>query len=127
MKKMIAASAVVLALGLSSHAVACGEDPMTGEYTNGRLHVRISQTVPCSDRFTYQVWNAPKRIGEGKAEWEMQGTYADASGLIFKRGNTVFKVTPLDGCSDEFMCPVDLDVYVNGALKQQLVLKKLRW
>ena len=127
MKKLAVASAVVLALGLSNHVMACGEDPMTGDYTNGRLNVRISQTVPCSDRFTYQVWNVPKRIGVGKADWEMQGTYGDESGLVFRKGDTVFRINPLDGCSDEFMCPVDLDIYVKGQLRQQLVLKKLKW
>ena len=61
MKKLI--FAMVLSLGLIQVASACGDGPLTGDFTTGDIRVRISAIDRCGSTFRYEAWNAPKRLG----------------------------------------------------------------
>ncbi len=126
MKKLMIVG-VAMMFGLSQPVFACGDGPLTGDYTTGEVNVRISLLGRCGSPFLYQAWNAPRKIGQGKADWVMQGTDVyrnDIYRIDFKRGNTTFRVIPVGDC-DTLDCDANLDIYIDGRKKQHLLLHRI--
>ena len=126
MKKLMIAGALA-AFALTQPVFACGDGPLTGDFTNGKVNVRITSLGQCGSPFLYQAWNTPRGIGQGKADWVIQGEDVyrnDIYRIDFKRGNTTFRVTPVGGC-DSLDCDANLDIYINGRKKQHLYLRRI--
>ena len=125
MKKLI--FAMVLSLGFTQVASACGDGPLTGDFTTGDIRVRISAIDRCGSTFRYEAWNAPKRLGQGKADWTMRGEDVFQNNVYridFKKGNTLFRVVPVGDC-DNLDCDANLDVFINGKKKQHYYLRRI--
>ncbi len=65
--------------------------------------------VTCYDwnNCTYRSWNKPKQIGQGKADFEMNGNNATGSGnwgscphYYFKKGNVEFELLGMEGMAN---------------------------
>lgn len=127
MKKLVVTGFTAMALGFLQPAMACGDGPLTGDFSNGNVHVRVTSLGQCGSPFLYQAWNAPRKIGQGKADWVMQGTDDDMNDIyriVFKRGNTTFHMMP-DGDCDDLACDANLDIYINGKKQQHLFLRRI--
>ena len=127
MKKLLAVGFAAMALGFVQPAFACGDGPLTGDFSTGKVHVRVTSLGQCGSPFLYQAWNAPRKIGQGKADWVMQGEddyRNEVYRIVFKRGNTTFRLTP-DGDCDSLDCDAYLDIFINGKKKDHLFLRRI--
>ncbi len=129
MKKLILLFMTLFCLTGYAHAqnypVWNGE---TGALTTGKHNIFISKNV--LGYYRYQVWNAPKGIGDGPAEWQMSnGTLEPkccGDNIIrFNRGNTTFTIVGYEGEQPSDM-PANavgvLFVEINGVLKDRFWL-----
>ena len=115
MKGIVAAAA--LALGFASCAVA--ED--TGwQYTYSSLkhNIRVSCPDVGSVQCTYECWNKPRQVGQGKPDLALE----DGRHILYPNGNSLYRFTTGNVRIEVFDSlrhdeDDSLDVYISGRRK----------
>ncbi len=115
MKKILIASAIAMSF-VSTSAMA--DSSWTSHYSTAKHNVRVTCPETGSNHCTYESWNKPKKIGQGKADLFIRNgqhsLYTNGnSSYTFNTGNVTIEIfDELRGDSDD-----SLDISVNGKLK----------
>lgn len=123
----------ILTIGLVSLGLVSG-NAFSGTYTwiyetskhNIKITCSVGQEDLRSENCTYQSWNKPKRVGQGKPDLQIKrgswGLFANGdSEFEFKTGNVKIEMfDELRGYKDDY-----LDVYINGRKKDHYRLTEV--
>ena len=76
-------------------------------YHSNQHNIRVAHTA--HNGYTYQSWNMPKHIKEGKPDWQMNNGRLETIGVncnefrcdmgdayVFEKGNTRFEIIQID-------------------------------
>lgn len=130
-----------LPLMLAATLLGAAATAAAGDFVNyhtAQHHIRIAHT---GNGYTYQSWNKPKRINQGRPDWQMTNGREETIGVnctrqrcdmaqayVFEKGNTRFEIIQIDYISEGMPrvyrpnmpkgADAELTVYLNGKQKQ---------
>ena len=117
MKKILIVSAITL--GFASSA-AMADSSWSYHYSTAKHEIRVTCSAPQSNQCSYESWNKPKNLGQGKADLIIRHgqhtLYANGnSTYTFRTGNVTIELfDELRGNNKD-----SLEVSVNGNVKNR--------
>ncbi len=115
-----------VALAVACASAAAQETGWRYQYATPRHAIRVSCPASTSDACTYEAWNRPRRVGQGKADLVIEKgrheLFANGnSQYIFERGSVLVKLF------DSLRNPSEntLSVYIGGRLRNRYPLQSV--
>ena len=107
---------VPILVGLAS--AAASDAGWCYRYATSRHNIRVACPEVGSGQCTYEVWNKPKSVGQGKADLAIQG----GKHILVANGNSLYRFTTGNAVIELFDALRDnrhdsLDIYINGRRK----------